>query len=421
MSEANGKKQVSAIKGTKDVLPEEVWKWQRLEEEVGRIFELYGYREIRTPVFEATELFEKGTGATSDIVTKEMYTFVDKGGRSITLRPEYTPSIVRAIIEHRLHLLPPPLRFYYMGPMFRHDKPQKGRYRQFHQVDIEVFGEMDPAIDAEIVEMADRLLRTLNVEDAEILVNSVGCTKCRPEYHRELRKKAGEARSQLCEDCQRKIDTNPLRIFDCKVESCRKISEGFPKIIDFLCQECDKHFEGFRAHLEAYGIPYSVESRLVRGLDYYTKTTFEFISQSIGAQDSILGGGRYDDMMKEFGGPDLCGIGFAMGVERLLSSVKLEQGPRSWVYIVHMGDDAKRMGMELSRFLRSQGVESLIEYRTRSLNKQMSRANKLEAPWVAVIGEDEVNTGRPQLKNMKSGEQSQLTPAEIRDVILGAI
>ncbi|MFC2158642.1 histidine--tRNA ligase [Acidobacteriota bacterium] len=418
MSEIRGKKsQVSAIKGTKDILPDEAWMWQRLEREGRKLFDMYGYCEIRTPVFEATELFEKGTGPTSDIVTKEMYTFVDKGGRSITLRPEYTPSVVRSIIEHRLHLLPRPLRFYYIGPMFRYDKPQKGRYRQFHQVDIEVFGEMDPAIDAEIVEMADRLLRSLNVNDTEILVNSVGCKECRPGYHAELRKKAEEARSQLCEDCQRKLETNPLRIFDCKVESCQEVSTGFPKITDFLCAECQDHFNGFCSHLNKFGIVYTVEPRLVRGLDYYTKTTFEFVSGSLGAQDAVLGGGRYDDMMKEFGGPDICGIGFAMGVERLLSIVSIEEENRNWVYIVHLGDEAKRMGMDLGRFLRDRDVECLIEYKNRSLNKQMSRANKLSAPWVIVIGEDEVKKKRMQLKNMRTGKQDEYCQEDIHKIV----
>jgi len=234
MNDRADKKYIKAVKGTKDILPDEVWKWQKLEAESKKIFELYGYREIRTPVFEATELFIKGTGTTSDIVTKEMYTFVDKGGRSLTLRPEYTPSVVRAIIDNRLNLKPQPLRFYFMGPMFRYDKPQKGRYRQFHQIDIEVFGEKDAAIDAEIIQMADCLLRRMGVIDTEILVNSVGCKNCRPAYRQSLQSKAEESRGGLCADCQRKIDTNPLRIFDCKKETCREISSEFPKITDFF-------------------------------------------------------------------------------------------------------------------------------------------------------------------------------------------
>jgi histidyl-tRNA synthetase len=411
------KKQIAAIKGTKDILPEEARKWQRVEAKAKRIFELYGYREIRTPIFEATELFEKGTGQTSDIVTKEMYTFVDKGGRSLTLRPEYTPSIARSIIENRLHLQPQPLRFYFIGPMFRYDKPQKGRYRQFHQIDIEVFGEKDPAIDAEIVEMADFLCDSLGISDKEILVNSVGCRGCRPSYHKDLKAAAGTHREKLCSDCQRKIDTNPLRIFDCKVESCQAIAQDFPKITDYLCPECDEHFRQFCAYLDLFGIAYRIEPLLVRGLDYYTKTTFEIISSRLGAQDSILGGGRYDDMMKDFGGPDICGTGFAVGMERLLSLVPFEGKPDVFVYVVVMGEEARKAGMELARAIRKNGVECLIEYKDRSLRNQMTRADKLGAKWALIIGEEEVKTKKYQLKIMETGEQGMHT----RDEILGIL
>jgi len=243
-------KGLAAIKGTKDILPGEVEKWQALERQARRTFELYGFRELRAPVFEATELFEKGTGSTSDVVTKEMYTFTDKGGRSLTLRPEYTPSVVRAIIEHRLDLEGAPMRYYYMGPMFRYDKPQKGRFRQFHQVDIEVFGEKDAAVDAEIIEMADSLLRKLGVAGTETLVNSVGCRKCRPSYSAALRKAAAKHKSELCPDCQRKAETNPLRIFDCKVEACQAVARSFPDIQDYLCAECKDHFTKLLACLD---------------------------------------------------------------------------------------------------------------------------------------------------------------------------
>ncbi len=413
MNDQAKKKQINAIKGTKDILPDEIWKWQKLETEARLVFERYGYREIRTPVFEATELFIKGTGSTTDIVTKEMYTFVDKGGRSITLRPEYTPSVVRSIIENRLNLQPQPLRFYFIGPMFRYDKPQKGRYRQFHQIDIEVFGEKDPAIDAEIVEMAKNLLTRMGVTDTDVLVNSVGCQTCRPGYREKLKQKAEESRSRLCPDCQRKIGTNPLRIFDCKVEACKEISIEFPKITDFLCPECDEHFKQFCKYLDAFDISYSIEPSLVRGLDYYTKTTFEFSSRSLGAQDAVLGGGRYDDMMKEFGGPDICGTGFAVGVERLLSIVSVEENQQEWLYLIYLGDEAKSAAMEVARFLRENGVKCLVEYRERSLRNQLSRANKLNAAWVLIIGEDEVKKGTFQLKNMKTAHQDTVTKEEI--------
>lgn len=412
-------KKISAIKGTKDILPQEVRKWQKVEEVSKKIFELYGYREIRTPVFEATELFKKGTGETSDIVQKEMYTFVDKGGRSLTLRPEYTPSVVRSILDNRLYLQPFPMRYYFIGPMFRYDKPQKGRYRQFHQADIEVFGELDPAVDAEIVEMAAALLNRLKVKGVGVLVNSVGCRKCRPSYHRELKLKAQEVKESLCVDCQRKIETNPLRIFDCKVEACKEASRDFPRITDHLCPECEEHFEQFCSYLDLFGISFKIEPRLVRGIDYYTKTTFEIISSDLGAQDAILGGGRYDDMMQDFGGPDLCGIGFAMGLERLLSVVPFDPEQERFTYIACLGEDAKREGMKAASLLRKEDVECLIEYKQRTLKNLMSRANKLGASWVLIIGEDEVRKGKLQIKNMESGTQEERSVEDILDMIKG--
>ena len=410
-------KHIPSIKGTKDILPDEARKWQKVEVAAKRIFESYGYREIRTPIFEATELFEKGTGETSDIVIKEMYTFTDKGGRSLTLRPEYTPSVVRAIIENRLNLKPQPMRFYFIGPMFRYDKPQKGRYRQFHQIDIEVFGEEDPAIDAEIVQMADYFLKNLKVEDTKILVNSVGCKECRPSYLIKLQAAAEKEKRRLCENCQRKITTNPLRIFDCKVEGCRDIAENFPKIPDSLCVECETHFRTFSSFLNLFGISYAIDPRLVRGIDYYTKTTFEIVTSMLGAQDAILGGGRYDEMMKDFGGPDISGIGFAMGMERLLDIVPFEEDKQEFVYIVYMGEEAKKAGMKMAKRMREVGRETLIEYRERSLKSQMARANKLEASWVLIVGEDEVKKGKYQLKNMKSGEQIEEVEENILKII----
>ncbi len=413
------KKQIPAIKGTKDILPREARTWQSVETVIRRVCELYGYREIRTPIFEATELFEKGTGETSDIVIKEMYTFKDKGGRSLTLRPEYTPSIVRSIIENRLYLKSDPLRFYFMGPMFRYDKPQKGRFRQFHQLDVEVFAEEDPAVDAELVEMADFLLKELKVFEIQTLVNSVGCKACRPSYIKKLRSQAEKERQDLCDDCQRKVDSNPLRIFDCKVETCQAIAKSFPMITDFLCQECEEHFKQFCSYLDFYGLKYRIEPRLVRGIDYYTKTTFEIISSKLGAQNAILGGGRYDDMMKEFGGPDICGIGFAMGMERLLSVVPITKQKEQFLYLAYLGDEPKRAGMILAQFLRKEGVECLMEYREKGLKNQLSRANKLGAIWTLIIGDDEVKKRKYQLKNMVTGQQTECSREEILNIIRG--
>ena len=334
-----------------------------------------------------------------------MYTFIDKGGRSLTLRPEYTPSVVRAIIEHRLDLEGSPMRYYYMGPMFRYDKPQKGRYRQFHQVDIEVFGEKDAAVDAEIIEMAHALLGKLGVAGTETLVNSVGCRACRPAYSAALREAAAKRKSELCADCQRKAETNPLRIFDCKVEACREVAASFPSIQDFLCQECQDHFRALLACLDVLKIPYRVDPRLVRGLDYYTKTTFEIVSSGLGAQNALLGGGRYDDMMKDFGGPDICGTGFAMGIERVLSIAELAPPQRKTLYLAYLGDEAKKAALELARFFRSNGVECLVEYKDRGMKAHFGRANKLRAAWVLIVGENELKSGRFGLKDMATGRQ----------------
>ncbi len=410
---SNKKRTIASIKGTRDILPPDSRTWQRVEQACSDIFELYGYRQIRTPVFEATELFEKGTGETSDIVIKEMYTFTDKGGRSLTLRPEYTPSVVRAIMQNRLYLKPEPMRFYFIGPMFRYDKPQKGRFRQFHQADIEVFGEEDPAVDAEIVEMADYMLKKVGVPEFKILVNSVGCIKCRPRYFKDLKTAAKASEKKLCPDCRNKVDINPLRIFDCKQESCREASLEFPLITDYLCPECRDHFEGFQKYLNVYGLRYTVDPRLVRGLDYYTKSTFEIISSQIGAQDAILGGGRYDDLMKIYGGPDICGIGFAMGMERLLSLVPDLRDSSNFIYIAFRDDPSKQKAMTLAEMLRRQDIECLIEYKDRSLGKQLSRANKLKASWAVIIGEEELHKQVYQLKNMRSGEQHEVTESEL--------
>jgi histidyl-tRNA synthetase len=408
--EAPPKKEIASVKGTRDILPGEVEVWQAVEAEARRLFELYGFHELRAPVIEPTELYEKSTGETTDIVTKEMYTFVDKGGRSITLRPEYTPSVARAIVEHRLDLTGLPMRYYYLGPMFRYDKPQKGRYRQFHQVDIEIFGEKDPAVDAEIVEMADAFLGGLGVQGTETLVNSVGCRICRPAYTRALKDHAENVRDRICPECRRKLDTNPLRIFDCKVEACRAEVEDFPKITDYLGEECRVHFTGFLSTLDLTGVRYRVEPKLVRGLDYYTKTIFEIVTLAGGQQNAILGGGRYDDMMKDFGGPDICGTGFAMGVERLIALLDRKPEPRKFLYVVYLGGAAKRKAVELARFFRRAGVETLLEFGDRGLRNQIGRANKLGAAWTLIIGEDEVAAGAYQLKDMASGSQSAGPP-----------
>jgi histidyl-tRNA synthetase len=309
------------------------------------------------------------------------------------------------------------MRYYYMGPMFRYDKPQKGRYRQFHQVDIEVFGEKDAALDAEIIEMADALLRKLGVNGTETLVNSVGCRACRPAYSAALREAAGKRRSELCADCQRKAETNPLRIFDCKVEACRAVAAAFPLIQDFLCAECRNHFAKLLGLLDLYRLPYRVDPRLVRGLDYYTKTTFEIVSSHLGAQNAILGGGRYDDMMKDFGGPDICGIGFAMGIERALAAAEITVPARRALYLATLGEEAGKAGLELARFFRESGVECLVEFKDRGMKAHFGRANKLKAAWVLIVGEDELKKGRFGLKDMAIGGQVDGTREELLEFL----
>ncbi len=408
---------IAAIKGTKDILPEEARFWQKVEAVCRSVFEAYGYREIRAPIIEPTELFIKGTGETTDIVTKEMYTFTDKGGRSVTLRPEYTPSVVRAIIEHRLYLQPSPLRFYYFGPMFRYDRPQKGRYRQFHQVDIEVFGEADAAVDAEIIEMADYLLRSLGVEKATTLVNSVGCPVCRPNYVATLRKEAEKIKPLLCADCQRRAELNPLRLFDCKLPGCQEQTARLPLVTDFLCPECCDHFASFRKWLDFYGLEYRAEPRLVRGLDYYTRTTFEVVSSGLGAQNSILGGGRYDHLMKLYGGPDICGIGFAMGVERLLAVAKLTPEEEPLIYLACLGEKAREIGLRFCRQWRHAGLQALLEYKERNLKAALGRANKIKATWTVILGEEEINRNECLLKDMRAGDQKPVSLDEITGVL----
>jgi len=320
---------------------------------------------------------------------------------------------VRAIVEHRLDLEGAPMRYYFMGPMFRYDKPQKGRYRQFHQIDIEVFGEKDAAVDAEIIEMAHALLGKLGVTGTETLINSVGCRAGRPAYSAALRGAAGLRRNELCADCQRKAETNPLRIFDCKVEACQEVAKSFPSIQDYLCEECREHFARLREDLDVLKIAYRVEPRLVRGLDYYTKTTFEIVTSHLGAQNAILGGGRYDDMMKDFGGPDICGTGFAMGMERVLSVSALTPPVRKMLYLAYLGDEAKKAGLDLARDLRAQGIECLVEYKDRGMKAHFGRANKLGAAWVLIVGENEIKAGRFGLKDMATGRQVDGTREEL--------
>ena len=406
---------IPAIRGTRDILPGEVERWQQVEETARRVFERYGYAEVRTPVIEREELFAKGTGETTDIVQKEMYAFTDKGGERITLRPEATPSLVRAFVEHSLEQSMPFPKVYLMGPMFRYERPQKGRYRQFHQLDVEVFGVSDPAVDAEVVDLAWTLVSELGITGVELAINSVGCPECRPAFSAALVAALGQDVARLCGDCQRRAVTNPLRIFDCKVPEDQPLIDRLPHSIDYLCEACRIHFAAVERHLGAFDIPYRVSHRLVRGLDYYTRTTFEILAGNLGAQNAILGGGRYDGLVKQLGGPDRVGIGFAAGIERLvLAMPELPvQGGAGRVFVAALGEAARESAISLLRELRHAGIEAHMEYEGRSIKSQMKRADRLGAACAVIIGDDELERGEVTVKDMRRGEQRRVPRAAI--------
>ena len=406
---------ISAIRGTHDILPGEVERWQRVESVARRVFERYGYAEVRTPIIEREELFAKGTGETTDIVQKEMYAFTDKGGERVTLRPEATPSLVRAFVEHSLEQAMAVPKIYLLGPMFRYERPQKGRYRQFHQLDVEVFGIADPAVDAEVIDLAWTLVDELGITGAELVVNSVGCPACRPAFDEALINALGDDVSTLCADCQRRATTNPLRIFDCKVPQDQPVIDRLPHSIDYLCEACRRHFDALVAHLDAYGLPCRVSHRLVRGLDYYTRTTFEILVGNIGAQNAILGGGRYDGLVKRLGGPDRVGIGFAAGIERLVLAMPEGAGARQRapVFVAALGEAARSPALALLREVRRAGFEAHMEYEGRSIKSQMKRADRLHAALALILGDDELAQGVVTAKDMKTGEQVRVARAEV--------
>jgi len=406
---------IAAVRGTRDILPGEVERWQRLEAVARGVCERYGYHEVRTPVIEREELFAKGTGETTDIVQKEMYAFTDKGGERITLRPEATPSMVRAYVEHSLEQALAIPKIYAIGPMFRYERPQKGRYRQFHQLDVEVFGIADPGIDAEVVEMAWTFVRELGIGDVELVTNSVGCPVCRPAFGAALLQALGEDLPKLCGDCQRRAQTNPLRIFDCKVPKDQPIIDALPHSIDYLCEACRTHFAEVRGYLDALAVPYRISHRLVRGLDYYTRTTFEILAANLGAQNAVLGGGRYDGLVEQLGGPDRVGIGFAAGLERLVLAMPEEAAPPRVpdVFIVGLGDEGRRAAFLLLRDVRAAGLSAQMDYEGRSLKSQMKRADRLRAAHAIIIGEAELARGVVTLREMVTSTQADVPRDEV--------
>jgi histidyl-tRNA synthetase len=410
---------ISALRGTHDILPGEVEKWQRVERTARALCERYGYLEIRTPILEHEELFAKGTGESTDIVQKEMYTFTDKGGERVTMRPEATPSMVRAYIEHNLDQAMPFAKLFAVGPMFRYERPQKGRYRQFHQLDVEVFGLNDPAVDAEVIDLAWALVRELGIADARVVINSVGCAACRPRFQQALLDALGDDLPKLCQDCQRRAQTNPLRIYDCKVEADQPIIDRLPHSVDYLCESCATHFGGVQQHLTAFEIPWTISHRLVRGLDYYTRTTFEILGESLGAQNALLGGGRYDGLVKDLGGPDRTGIGFAAGLERLVLALpeRAVAAGRSGAFVVAIGDDGRAEAMKLLRELRRAGVTAQMEFEARGVRAQMKRADRVAAAVTLIVGGDELARGEVTVRNMKTGEQHAAPRASIVDAV----
>ena len=413
---------ITAPRGTQDFLPEQTGDWQKLEEKIRSICRIYGFGEVRTPIFESTELFLRGIGETTDVVTKEMYTFEDRGGRSMTLRPENTASVVRAYLEHKLYGDQKVHKFYYMGPMFRHDRPQAGRYRQFNQFGVEEIGSQDPAVDAEIIAMAFQLFRELGLNDLVLHLNSVGCPKCRPVYRQKLIEFFDGKRDELCDDCKSRLDKNPLRVLDCKEDGERMLSEGVPLIADYLCEECAEHFEKVQSYLTGIGISFEKDPRLVRGLDYYTKTAFEIMYAPLGAQSTVCGGGRYDGLIEEIGGPSVPGIGFAVGMERLLLTLK-EQGLLPPVeemrpaYIVALGDEARKEAFILQQALRAKSLYAEIDTNGRSMKGQMKAANKINADFTVIIGEDELAQGQAQIRNMETKEQETVALGNVVEYI----
>ena len=411
---------IKAVKGTRDLLPPSTDAWNRVEAAARAVFRVYNYHEIRTPVLEETQLFARGVGADTDIVTKEMYTFEDRDGASLTLRPENTAGVIRAYLEHRLDQRPGVQKFYYIGPMFRRERPQKGRYRQFFQIGAEAIGSESPAVDAEVIELVTELLTRAGLEDFQLLINSVGDAKCRPQYVERLREELKAVAPGMCGDCQRRAVTNPLRVLDCKVEADQPIIDALPSIVDHLCEPCRSHFDAVKRYLDDRGVAWRLTPRLVRGLDYYMRTTFEVVHGALGAQNSVLGGGRYDGLAESLGSHvHSPGIGFSIGEDRLVMSVEGgEAGPELDVFIAPLGEPALRLGAVMARDLRRAGLS--VEVAEGRLKRGMELANKLGARFTLIVGDNELAAGRYALKNMTTGEQQDLTPEEIAATLAAA-
>jgi len=400
-------------KGTADVVPSEIYKWHYVEKILRETANLFGYEEIRFPVFEHTELFIRGVGDTTDVVQKEMYTFEDKGGRSISLRPEGTASTVRAYLENSLYALGAPFKAYYLVPNFRYEKPQSGRLREHHQFGVECFGAQEPCTDAEVISLVDTFLKKLSVADVTLKINSIGCPNCRPLYQAALREYFEKRRDELCDTCKDRLSKNPMRILDCKSPVCSEIASGAPKTIDFLCEECGAHFDAVKGYLSDIGIPFEVDPGIVRGLDYYTRTVFEFVSNAIGAKGTICGGGRYDGLIETLGGPKTPGMGFGCGIERLLMVMDASNAPFPErdvpdLFLCSIGDKGDRAAQKLCYELRVCGVKAERDLCGRSVKAQMKNADKLGARFVIVLGDDEIDGRRCVLRDMKTKEETEI-------------
>lgn len=404
----------NAPKGTKDMMPDQAYKWHYIEKAFTEICRKYGFDEIRTPVFEHTELFQRGVGDTTDIVQKEMYTFQDYGKRSITLKPEGTSPVVRAYTEHKLYAGVQPTKLYYNIPCFRYEKPQSGRLREFHQFGVETFGTADMMADAEIISLAYDFLQEMGITDIELRINSVGCPHCRKKHREALREFLKPKYDQLCDTCKDRFDRNPMRIIDCKSPVCHELVQGAPMMIDYMCDDCADAFEQLKSNLDAMGIEYTVDPGIVRGLDYYTKTAFEFVTTKIGAQGTVCGGGRYDNLIEEVGGPSMPGVGFALGIERLLltmeaNGVEIPKPRETEVFIVIMGDRAKKYGLKLAGELRASGINTEIDLLERNIKGQFKAADRSGASYAVVIGDNEIETGILNVKILDKSEQVEVS------------
>lgn len=401
------------IKGTEDVLPKDSYRWQFVEDVMRKESAAYGFKEIRTPVFEHTELFARGVGQTTDVVQKEMYTFDTKGGESVTLRPEGTAGAARAVLEHGLVNDSLPIKASYFVSCYRYEKPQAGRLREFHQFGLECYGTQSPVADAELICAAQSIFDRLGIKQLRLEINSIGCPACRAEYHKALKEYFYGYKDELCETCNSRLEKNPMRILDCKSPVCSKIAQGAPKITDYLCDECKEHFASVQKYLDATGVEYTVNPTIVRGLDYYTKTVFEFVTDFIGAQGTVCGGGRYDGLIEELGGKHLPSLGFAMGIERLLmlmdkQGIEIPKPSTCDLYVAVMGESASLKSFEIIKAVRSCGLIAETDVVGRGLRAQMKYADKIGAKFSMVLGDNEIEQGKAVIKNMSSGEQTEI-------------